>query len=489
MLNRFWQTQGNVARIGLMGGVVIIALVMAALASLLLRTDYQVLFADLAPQDSAAMVAELEKLKVPFEIGDGGTSLLVPKEDVYKTRIKLMGKELPLHGAVGFELFNNSDFGMTEFAQKINYQRALQGEITRTILSLSEIRDARVHLVLPEQGLFKQSKDKAKASITLLLKTGQALSPVQVTGIQRLVAAAVAGMSTEDVTIVDQQGVALTRNGSSEGEMTGTGAASGLDLKEDTEKYLTRKVGNVLDRTFGAGQALASVDVSLNMDQIRTTTEDVIGVPNKAGETVTGVVVRERDAARENAAPLNKVQGDTGASSNQHEVEYQVGRRVQQVVSQPGSIRRINVVAVVRQALDPVQTDQVRHVVAAAAGAVFERGDTVVVQTLAALPQMGAEVTELTDHLEESAASSERRLKPTPERSAANSPATSMNNRVVGGGLLIALVGSIVLWWLGQRRRSLPPSVPERLTQTERQAALKQVQDWMQHHSVDRSDG
>ncbi|MFY7940151.1 MAG: flagellar M-ring protein FliF, partial [Burkholderiaceae bacterium] len=130
------------------------------------------LFSDLKPQDAGAMTAELERLKVPYQVADNGTAILVDKAVVHTTRIKLMGKELPLHGAVGLELFNNTDFGMTEFAQKINYQRAVQGELTRTILSLAEIRVVRVHLALPEQGLFKQATSKAKASISLTLRQG-----------------------------------------------------------------------------------------------------------------------------------------------------------------------------------------------------------------------------------------------------------------------------------------------------------------------------
>ena len=150
-IRNFWNGLGRGARAGLVAGTVSIALATAAMGWWALRADYQVLFAELSPQDAAAMTAELERLKVPYRLADEGASILVEKEQVYAVRMKLMGKDLPLHGAVGFELFNNSDFGMTEFAQKINYQRALQGELTRTILSLAQVKDARVLLVLPEQ--------------------------------------------------------------------------------------------------------------------------------------------------------------------------------------------------------------------------------------------------------------------------------------------------------------------------------------------------
>lgn len=385
----FWEKLGSAARAGLVVGALAIVAVTAMLGYWLMRTDYQVLFAELAPQDAAAMTAELDRLKTPYKLGEDGTSILVDKDQVYKTRMKLMGKELPLRGAVGFELFNNSDFGMTEFAQKINYQRALQGEITRTILSLSQIKDARVILVMTEQGLFKQAASKAKASITLTMKQNQTLRPEQVSGIQRLVSSSVPGIGTHDVTILDQNGVALSRNGA--GEADGEAGTGRLDLKKETENYLARKAGEVLERAFGPGLAMASVDVMLNAERAQITTEDLVVPPARPGHAPTGVVVRERETLREGAPQEAKAFDGAVAAragSSQREVEYAVGRRVEQIVSQPGSIKRLQAVAVVRRTLDPAQQEQVRKLLAAAVGASLERGDTVVVHTLdaAALP-------------------------------------------------------------------------------------------------------
>src|SRR3569832_2176841 len=191
MIKEFWESLGSRARVGFIAGIAAIVCATAVAAAWLLHSDDQVLFADLKPQDTAAMVAELDRMKVPYRIAADGNTLLVDAKVVHATRLKLMGKDMPLHGAAGFEIFNNADFGMTEFAQKINYQRALQGEITRTILSLAEVRDARVHLALPEEGLFKRTDSKAKAAITLAMKLGESLRSEQVACIQRLVAAAV----------------------------------------------------------------------------------------------------------------------------------------------------------------------------------------------------------------------------------------------------------------------------------------------------------
>ena len=379
MVVNFWHGLQRSSRIGLTVGIALIVAVTLAIGLFVFRTDYDVLFASLSPQDAAAMTAELDHMKVPYRLGGDGTTILVDRATVHATRLKLMGKDLPLHGAVGFELFNNSDFGMTEFAQKINYQRALQGEITRTILSLSEIESARVHLAFPEEGLFKREQAKAKASITLALRRGQSLRADQVSGIQRLVSAAVTGIAPADVTIVNQEGVALTR--AMPGE-PGAEAAPRLELKAEIEQSLARKVSKVLEKTFGEGRVLASVDVALDMSQVRVTTEDVRGQAEKPGETPTGVIVRERETLRDEST-LASVRDSVGGSSFR-ETEYQVGRRVEQVITQPGSIQRIQVVVVVRDTLDATQLAQVRTLIGAAVGTIADRGDTVVVHSIGA---------------------------------------------------------------------------------------------------------
>jgi flagellar M-ring protein FliF len=439
----------------LVAGVALVALFLGAGGWWVLRSDPAVLFSELRPQDAALLAAELDKLKIPYSIGDHGATLLVDRSQVHAARLKLMGKDLPLHGSVGFELFNGSDFGMTEFAQKINYQRALQGELTRTVLSFREVRDARVHLALPEQGLFRQNQARPKAAITLGLRPGQALRNEQVSGIQRLVAAAVPGLLAQEVTIVDQQGVALTR--ASEAEAEAGGAA--LDLKREMENYLARKAGRVLEQVFGPGQSLASVDLTLNLDQVRVTTEDVLAAPDARGGPAAGVLVRERESARDNQSP--EVRGTEArparGSSMQRDVEYQAGRRVEQVVSQPGAIRRIQVVAVVRQEVGAEQKEQLHRLVAAAVGASTERGDTVVVQTLQAV-------------------SPATRVEPatTAAQPPAAPPLPVAWLLVAGAALVLLFAIALVL-----RRRAVAAQVMPALTERERQLALEQVQGWL----------
>src|SRR3569832_1899124 len=152
MIKEFWESLGSRARVGFIAGIAAIVCATAVAAAWLLHTDDQVLFADLKPQDTAAMVAELDRMKVPYRIAADGNTLLVDAKVVPATRLKLMGKDMPLHGAAGFEIFTTADFGMTEFAQKINYQRALQGEITRTSRARAGGRGGRGRRARPGGG-------------------------------------------------------------------------------------------------------------------------------------------------------------------------------------------------------------------------------------------------------------------------------------------------------------------------------------------------
>ena len=453
------QLDGRARLLVLVAGVLLLAATAGAWWAL--RPEQAVLFSDLRPQDAAVMATELERLKVPYEVADQGGTLLVDRSQVHATRLKLMGRDLPLHGSVGFELFNTTDFGMTEFAQKINFQRALQGELTRTILSFPEVRDARVHLALPEQGLFQQAALRPKAAITLGLRQGRALRPEQVRGIQRLVAAAVPGLAAQEVTIVDQQGIALS--GAAEGEAAGAAGGSWrLELKRDTEAYLSRKAGQVLENLFGPGQALASVDVTLNMDQVRVTTEDVLPAADAKGGTAAGVLVRERESTRDNAAPETRGTDARLArgSSMQHDAEYQAGRRVEQVVGQPGAVRQLQVLALVRQELDAARREQVRQLVAAAVGVSPERGDTVVVQGVAppapATPQAA----------------------PPPRAAAAAATAPDPFALWPFAVAALAIVAaSLVGWWAHRRGRKADRAPVLDLRQ--RELVLQRVQGWM----------
>lgn len=474
-INEIWNRMAVQARVGLMVGAVLIVALAAALGFWAYRTDYQVLFADVAPADAASMTAELDKMKTPYQLADGGNTIMVPKDLVYKTRLKLMGKELPLHGAVGFEVFNNADFGMTEFVQKVNYLRAIQGELTRTILSVEEIQAARVHLALPEQGLFKKAQTKPKASVTLTMKAGKVLAPEQIAGIQRLVAASVPDIVSADVTVLNQHGVALTRLAQGDGGET---ALTQLDGKRGTEDYLLKKVTQVLDRTYGVGEAVASIDVALNLDQSKITTEEVLPARNAdPAANATGVVVRERSSSRDGVEAGGTTAGTArvnGApASNTSEFDYQVGRRVEQVVAAAGAVRRMTIAVLVKKDMDEEQLARLKEVVALAAGFDSRRGDAVVVYSMHSLAaqQVLVQAAAPADGVEAALTAA----APAGAAKAADGAAARSVVPLLAGLAGLIVLAAVVFGWAARRRRP----TPVRLSAAQREQMLHDVRQWI----------
>ena len=172
---------------------------------------YRPLFTNLAPEDAGAIVEALKAEKVPFQLEDGGRAVLVPAERLYELRLSLASRGLPEGGGVGFEVFDKQTLGQTDFQQRLNFQRALQGELSRTIGQLAGVEAARVHLAIPERSLFVAQNRRPSASVVVKLVQGRSLARAQVDGIVHLVASSVEGMETEQVTVVDESGRVLTQ--------------------------------------------------------------------------------------------------------------------------------------------------------------------------------------------------------------------------------------------------------------------------------------
>jgi flagellar M-ring protein FliF len=224
---------------------VVAAAALSAVYVFVLQTPYDVLFTKLRPTDAATIVAELDKKKTPYRLQDSGTTILVPAKAVDGVRLDVMSQDLPLKGVVGFELFNKSDMGLTEFAQKINYQRALQGELERTIMGLDTIDTARVHLSLPDTTLFRDDRRPPKASVTLIPRPGKEVSPETVRGVQRLVAASTPDLDPANVVVLDEHGVIVS------GDTQAESAVGGADLTQrGVEQYYSGRIHNALDKTL-----------------------------------------------------------------------------------------------------------------------------------------------------------------------------------------------------------------------------------------------
>lgn len=225
-----------------------------------LRTSYQPLFTNLRPADAATIVADLDRKKIAYRLANGGTTIFVPAEIVDSTRLNVGAEDLPLKGTVGFELFNKADMGLTDFAQKINYQRALQGELERTIMTLDGIDSVRVHLSLGEDRIFRDDRVPPKASVMVRMQKGRNLPAAAASGIQRLVAAAVPNLQANDVVILDDKGSIV---GPAEASVRIEAVPPSVQIEQGIEEYYAGRVRQAVTAAYP--QVAITVRVTANL--------------------------------------------------------------------------------------------------------------------------------------------------------------------------------------------------------------------------------
>lgn len=345
------------------------------------------LFSDLEPGAATRITNDLALAGIPGVADEPGHRVLVPARDAYRARIQVMERGLPSRATVGFELFDHVEFGMTDFAQRINYQRALEGELARTITALEEVDQVRVHLVLPEPGLFRRTDEGPKASLTVGLKPATQLRPVRVMALQRLVAAAVPGLKPDAVAIVDLTGRPLEGVSSATGDDASNSPGSGgmLEMQRAIEDYLAKKAQLALDAAVGGGRSAVVVNVELEHGDRQRHRETVLPV----GAGITGAVRSLRSwggraAFSEALQPLagvdvsEPVPTSKGRDSGT-EVQYEVGREIEDVRSGGSEIKRLTVGIVVHNALADAELPGLSDVVAKAIGLDPGRGDQVAV--------------------------------------------------------------------------------------------------------------
>lgn len=363
-----WNLPGNTKRLGLISGIALIILVAGFSIYWLAGSNYKLAFTGLESRDAASIVAELDKLEVKYKVADGGASIYVAEDIVHDVRLQVMASDASVKGGLGYELFDNSDFGMTEFVQKINYQRALQGELARTISSLKEVKYARVHLVVAESSLFRQTKNDSSASVTLYLRDDRVLANRQIRGIQRLVASAVPDLKTNSVVVTDQNGITLTRLGDRTDDVES--ASLRLQKRLEVELQLTKKINRVLEHTFGKNSTAVSVNISLNLDRIKTTSEMLLPY----GEGVTGIT--KKRIIKQGKSKKGKQTNSTT------EIDYKIGRQVDQTILATGIIERMSVAVLVPINTSDRVISQVHDLIAAAVGFDETRDDKIVVHPM-----------------------------------------------------------------------------------------------------------
>lgn len=434
----------------------------------LLKDEYEIVYDELSQQDAATIVTELERAKVPYRLNHSGTAILLPKEEAAQIKLKLAGKGVASTNNVGFELFNNAEFGMTEFAQKINYLRALQGELERTIATFAGVKSARVHLVLPESTLFKRRNSKPKASVSIVTKDGEDIANEQVLGIQRLVASSVADLNPGDVTVMNQQGVALNKLIIANTE--DADPYQRLEVKKQLENYFTNKLGRILDKVVGSGKAIVTTDISLNYDEVKVTKEDIVPLPNTKGQSV-GAIYKQRitsqveggDKLTNFAEDQAQMQPSTNASK---EVEFANNRRIEHILSAPGAINKISVAVVLPENTDSLTLLKVKEVIAASAGINPVRGDQVIVHAISAYqPEISSvEPAIALPALEQ------------PTLSPNSAPQTLPANRYQGYYWLLPILLILLLVVLLMKSRRAPPS--GKLSQADKDKLLQEINHW-----------
>jgi flagellar M-ring protein FliF len=289
-LRKVWGDIPLSKRIGILVLTLGAAIAIGALGLWAGRPDYRLLFANVEPADADAIVRELETASVPYQLGGGGTSIYVPSDQVYRMRMKVAASGAIKGGSTGFELFDKPSFALTDFLQDVNYTRALQGELGRTIAQLEPVQQANVHIARPKESAFADREEAATASVVLHLRPGARLAPSQVAAIASLVAHAVQGLKADNVTIVDAQGRALTdvRDEKSTGPL-----ARQLEVQQTMEDYLRDKAQSMLDKAFGPEKVFVRVSATLDFQKGEETVE----------KFATGVAKRETSKESESTTP------------------------------------------------------------------------------------------------------------------------------------------------------------------------------------------
>ena len=241
--------------------------------------DFQVLYSNLGPEDGGAIVSALKEKRIPYKISANGSSILAPSEQIYDLRLELAASGLPRGSGVGFEIFDNAKLGMTEFVQNVNYQRALQGELSRTIDRIDGVQSSRIHIVMPAKSLFIEEDTPATASVILKLRSGRWLSKDQVQAIVHLVSSSISSLSPENITIVDNYGKMLSGTKNKSG--TGQVSSDQLGLQEKMERSLENRIQTMLETVLGAGKAIARASCSLDFTR-EEKTEELYKPDNKA---------------------------------------------------------------------------------------------------------------------------------------------------------------------------------------------------------------
>lgn len=362
------------------------------------RPEYVPLFTNMEAKDAGDVAAKLKELKIPFDIGNNGTAIMVPSKDVYRVRLELASIGLP-RGNKGFEIFDQNKFGVTEFQNKVYLLQALQGELSRTIEQLAEVEKARVHIVMPEDSLYRKNEKAATASIMLKLRPNSQLSKDQVRGVVNLVAHSIQGLKEENITVVDNFARVLNEKEDDDAQQFNSKANNNMTYLEMTKKVqdgLQKSAQSMLEQVLGPGKAAVRVSVELNFDQrvidkqtfqpvvddkgiVRSMQEITEGYKGTAPATAGGV-----PGVATNIPGYVTSGNNTQSNYDKKEVtrNYEINETKEKVVAAPGSIKRLTVSVLVDGNVDRTQQDSITKVISSAVGFNPARGDAIAVEII-----------------------------------------------------------------------------------------------------------
>ncbi len=398
-LAHWWQQAALGQRVAAGLCVLICVGAIIGLAAFSARPNYATLYSGLQEKDLGDVVAKLKESKTPYQLRADG-SVSVPAEKVYELRLTMATAGLPKGGSVGYEIFDQNRLGGSEFQEKLNYQRALQGELERTIMSFGQVARARVHIAMPERALFTQYQEKPTASVMLSLRPGLALGENEVNAIVHLVSSSVEGLPRENVTVVDTNG-ALLSSPSGDSPLEG-GASQQVKLQAGIEDRLQRDLDVMLTRIVGPGRALTKVNADLDFDQRqaqeetykpanadhgvlesqRENRESYNGTRPSASGT-PGVRTTTTPASAATTLPASAATSTSRADGYERvesDIRYRVSKRMETVTNTPGQVRRLSVAVFLDDAAKLPDLSGMQQALAAAAGIDEARGDRLVIQ-------------------------------------------------------------------------------------------------------------
>ncbi len=378
----------------ILAGVIGLSLIMLSFV----KPKYQTLYTGLDQSDAAAISSYLQKNKIEFKISENGEVISVLNTSVPKLRLELASKGMPRGNGVGFEIFDKTNLTVTDFNQKLNYVRALEGELSRTITALDTVKAAKVHLALAKKSVFKEQQDKSTASVVITAENDQELTIDQVKGIRHLVASAVPDLDPNEVQITDSTGKSLVLMLDDEESISSQQMARNEDKIKSYEKDLERNLRTMLIPILGDQNVLVNVKTEMNFDQAEMDVE--LFSPTAADGTKAEPVVRSEKVISEkyskgNGAPTgaagtqSNVPSFMGASKNTNaDKDYQkddatrnfeVSRSVEHIKKATGIVKKVSVAVVVNKDLSPSERATLRETVVVAAGLNLERGDQVAI--------------------------------------------------------------------------------------------------------------